>query len=246
MNRVAPRSARSTLPSAPGPRHAPGGEREGLGQPLPADHRGPPRDARGSRNATTRLPPSIDDRRARAPHRGAGLPLRLRPRRRRRRQLGARRSGRRRPPGRAPAACLRPGPLPGRAAAAALAARPLAEPLARLAWRSGSAFRRSRPATPTPTSARASRSRTRWWRCGSGRRWTRPRRLRRGNSASTLLACEGAPQEHPEAMGGALPRPPRGGRRDGAARRAPALRPHAGARLQLSRRGGRGRGPPPG
>ena len=38
--------------------------------------------------------------------------------------------------------------------------------------------------------------------------------------------------------GGALPRPPGGGRRDGAARRAPALRPHQRARLQLSGRGG--------
>ena len=56
--------------------------RAGLGEPLPADHRGPPRHARRPPAMRDALPPSLADRRARAPHRGAGLPLGLRPRRR--------------------------------------------------------------------------------------------------------------------------------------------------------------------
>ena len=184
-----------------------------------------------SRDARARLPPSARSRstsssatprgwsaspaaRATAPWPGSWE--RGRPARRRRRWRGG------------CCGAFGPEPLPDRAAAAVLAARPGAQPLARLAGRAARRALRGDRQRPRPRPLARCRSRTRWWRCGWARPSTRPRRC---GAATPPRPCS-----PPRAMAAApLPRPPGGGRRDGAARRAAALRPHPRPRLQLSR-----------
>ena len=103
---------------------------------------------------------------------------------------------------------------------------------------SGSACPASPPATCTPTSARARRCRTRWWRCGWAAALDETEPGRRGNSSHVLAPPERMAErfrDHPEAVA-----------ESGQAGRAAALRPQRGPRLPLPGRGGPGRRRQPG
>ena len=121
--------------------------------------------------------------------------------------------------------------LPGRAAAAVRPPRPRAEPRPRRARRAPRRAAAWRPATSTRTRRRARALQDAL------------RRRARAHDARRLRAA--APRQprarpgHARGDGRALRRPPRGGRRDRAARRDADVRPHARPRLPLPR--GRGR-----
>ena len=85
-------------------------------------------------------------------------------------------------------------------------------------WRRSSGCPPWRRATPTPTTVPALPLQDAMVAVRLGATLDETEGLRRGNSASALLSAERAVS--------ALPRPPGGGDRDGAARRSPALRPH--------------------
>ena len=162
----------------PLPPDAAGRDRGRVAQSLPAAHRGPPRDAPAARIASPSPPPLRSTARASTPRgwsacpaalaRGAGAGARGAVA-----TVAARRGGRGAgAPAAAPSAptasgssCSgRSGATTGRATAG---------------WpgsRSGSASPAWRPATSTRTTPRARRSRTRWSRCGCGRRSRRPSR----------------------------------------------------------------------
>ena len=123
--------------------------------------------------------------------------------------------------------------LPRRAAAAVLAPRPRAQPRARAARRAarrpvrGDRQRPLPPSRPRPPAGRVRR-----------RAPALDARPDRAPAARQRLVGDGVAGRD----GGALPRPSRRGRRDGAARGADRVRPHARPRLPLSRLGGpRGR-----
>ena len=171
----------------------------------------------------------------RGARRGPRLPLRLRPRRR---CWPAPGSGARRAAGAALGAAaaggLRPRPLPGRAAAPLLAPRPGPQPLARRARRAARRRLRGDRQRPLPRPRRA-RLQDAFVAVRLGTTLEASEPGRRGNSSSALdLAGED---------GRALRRASRGGRRDPAPRRAPALRPDQGARLPLPGLRGPGRRP---
>ena len=201
--------------------------RDGLHEPLPPDHRRPlahaPLGARGLVGAVAQVTDGrrpAQDRstrserdagRRRAPRRGARLPVGLRARRRGGRARRARRSTPRRP--RRPAACWPPSaptasassssaPTGATTAAATSCSAELAERLGVACVATGNVHVHR---------ASAPRSRTPWSPSGSAPRSTRPS----PGGAATLPRARSA-----RADGGALPRPPGGGRRERPAGRA--------------------------
>ena len=190
------------------------------------------------RGRGSRCRPRCPSRRAGAPRGGAGLPLGLRRRRGGGGALGGGGIGRG-----AEALARRLLAAFGRERFRVELQRPLwRRDRARNRWLAALGERLGVPCvatgTPTPTTARGWRSRTRWWRCGWERPWTRPR----GCGAATRLGPALGPAEarerfrdHPEAVAESV-----------RLARAAALRPHQRPRLQLSRRRGRDRGPPAG
>ena len=122
--------------------------------------------------------------------------------------------------------------LPGRAAAPVRAPRPRAQPRARRSSPSASACPAWRPATSTRTRPlRGARSRTRSSPCAQRTTLDASEPLRRGNHAHVLAT--------PEAMAARFARPPGGGRRDRAARRARCASTSPRPRLPLPGRRGR-------
>ena len=220
------------------PPHPARARRPRVGQPLPAAHPRPCRHARvplRSAGASTRGSAALarlgdadvargggsarQPRGRRGPCRGAGLPQRLRA------------PGRPRRADHAPAAArLRSRRVPRRAAAPLPPPRPRAQP--------GPVRARRPPRRPLRGDGQRP--------CAHVRARAAPGRLRghpRAHDARRLRApAPRQPQPRPRHAGGdgrALRRPPRGGGRDRAPGRHPALRPHQRPRLSLPRRRGR-------